>query len=470
MGFTESTFIFLFLPIAITIYLLVGLARVPKACNITLIALDLVFYAWNGMDTLAFFVLLVVLTYLMGNVAAIGDGGARRRGLGIGIATLLAALVAVKYVPFLTQTLNDMLALKLAAPSLLAPLGISFLVFESISYVVDVYRGDATAGSFLDVLLFLSLFPKLISGPIVRWKDFEPQVNKRMTSLDGVSCGMERIAVGLAKKAILADFFGAQIQSIQVTTAIGGMDAPTAWLRSVLFFFQLYYDFSGYSDIAIGICQVFGFGFSQNFNYPYVSTSISEFWRRWHISLGTWFREYVYIPLGGNRRGNVYAHLFVVFLLTGIWHGANWTFFLWGVANGVCVMFERLVRNMAWYKAIPAVVKWAVTMVLVLFGWTLFMAPDLPAAAEFFQAMFCSQEALPDCTWEFFLTQKVIMLLAVAAIGSILGATPIPRAMWAWTQRGIGLVLRKMTMLVLFAMSIMTIVNSSYSPFLYFQF
>lgn len=243
------------------------------------------------------------------------------------------------------------------------------------------------------------------------------------------------------------------------------------WLRALLYFFQIYYDFSGYSDIAIGLCRIFGFSLAENFNFPYLSRSITEFWRRWHISLGSWFREYVYIPLGGNRKGNVYVHLFVVFLLTGIWHGANWTFLLWGVYHGVFVVLERLIRNRRWYQKIPSPVKWLGTMVVVFFGWTLFMATDLTAAVDSWKSMFTPVDpSTVNFTWQYYLTFKTAVLLGIAAVGAVAGIGSIPDRVRQCTCTTAGALIQKAAYLMLFVVAVLFVVNSTYSPFLYFQF
>ena len=353
MGFTAQTFLFIFLPLSIVAYLLCTRLHRPLLNNILLVLMSLAFYVFCGLHALVVFLGLIVFVYLMGVLIgyarqAAGEK-ASRRWMALGAAALVALLFLCKYLTFLLDTLSALLPLELSFDGLIVPAGLSFIVFESISYLVDISRGLATPGSPLDAFVFLSLFPKVISGPIVLWRDFQPQLAQRPEpDADDAVEGLRRIIIGYSKKAILADTFGAQIARIDGVLLAGGVDTPTMWLRALLYFFQLYYDFSGYSDIAIGLCRVFGFSIKENFNFPYISTSITEFWRRWHISLGSWFREYVYFPLGGNRRGNVYLNLFVVFLLTGIWHGANWTFLLWGVINGVFVVAERYVRNQKW--------------------------------------------------------------------------------------------------------------------------
>ncbi len=472
MGFTAQTFLFIFLPLSIVAYLLCTRLHRPLLNNILLALMSLAFYVFCGLHALVVFLGLIVFVYLMGVLIgyarqAAGEK-ASRRWMALGAAALVALLFLCKYLTFLLDTLSALLPLELSFDGLIVPAGLSFIVFESISYLVDISRGLATPGSPLDAFVFLSLFPKVISGPIVLWRDFQPQLAQRPEpDADDVAEGLRRIIIGYSKKAILADTFGAQIARIDGVLLAGGVDTPTMWLRALLYFFQLYYDFSGYSDIAIGLCRVFGFSIKENFNFPYISTSITEFWRRWHISLGSWFREYVYFPLGGNRRGNVYLNLFVVFLLTGIWHGANWTFLLWGVINGVFVVAERYVRNKKWYQRIPSVVKWAFTMAVVYFVWIMFMASDVSDAFSTYAALFAASPAV-NFTWRYFLTRKLAVLLVIAALGSVAGALPMSeerrKRLWAPAPWKLAVYL------VLFAVSVLFVVNSSYSPFLYFQF
>lgn len=351
------------------------------------------------------------------------------------------------------------------------PIGISFVTFEAISYLVDIYRKDAEPGSLLDVFTFLSFFPKLVSGPIILWKDFSRQLPERTVELAAVTNGIDRIIIGLAKKVIIADYFGERISAINSGIAVSGFDAPTMWLRALLYFFEIYYDFAGYSDIAIGLCQIFGFSVKENFNSPYISASISEFWRRWHISLGSWFREYIYIPLGGNRRGNVYVNLFVVFLLTGIWHGANNTFIIWGIMHGICSVIERMIRNKEWYRKTPAFLKWLVTMVIVFIGWIIFMSSGVKAAMKaIFALAGIGVSSNVNFGWQYFLTRKTMILLIAAAIGSVTGAFRLPETVRRWQGTNTYIIVKRVLLLALLVIDILFVVNSSYSPFIYFQF
>ena len=356
------------------------------------------------------------------------------------------------------------------------PIGISFLVFEVISYIVDIARGNATTGNLSDVALYLAFFPKLVSGPIILWKHFQPQINARKADITMVTDGIDRIIVGYAKKAIIADTLGmtvAQIRSMSVT----GIDRNTYFIWAFLYMLEIYFDFSGYSDIAIGIGRFFGFSIDKNFNYPYVSVSITEFWRRWHISLGTWFREYVYIPLGGNRKGNVYLNLFIVFLLTGIWHGANWTFFAWGGINGILVMFERYAQKKMWYQKIPKMIKWMTTMLFVYFMWIMFMSADKLEALDIYGHLLgTTLEGNVNFTYRYFMTYKMGCVALIGGILAVAGASRQVKVIynsltgWQIGRYGVGYMVKTMLLLVLFALALLFVVNSSYSPFLYFQF
>ena len=347
----------------------------------------------------------------------------------ISILAVTGILIWYKYYNFIAENLSHFFSISLAMSQWIVPLGISFITFTAISYLVDVFRGDAEAGSLLDVFLYLSFFPKVISGPIVQWKDFQRQTVHRRVDETEFLDGLNRIMIGFAKKVILADSFGAVISKIDPYIGVG-MDVPTAWLFAFFYMMQIYYDFSGYSDIAIGLAQLFGFRFKENFQFPYRSKSITEFWRRWHISLGTWFRSYIYIPLGGNRKGmkRTLWNLFCVFLLTGIWHGAAWNYILWGVINGVCVLVERCIREKRFYQKIPAIGKWVVTMAIVFFSWQVFYFSDFSRLEVFLKSLFglsaANAASAVEYTYQHYLTIKLIFLSVVAVLGAITFCMP----------------------------------------------
>lgn len=471
MGFTEEAFLFVFLPISLLITLATNRIEKMWVRNAVCVILSLAFYAWASLDTLALMCIVVICVYFMGRIAAVFrdvDEKTGRHWVRFLALVCVVFLAYCKYVPAVIEALSQVTGAAISFRAVAATIGVSFTTFEAVSYLVDIYRGDATPGSLLDSACFLLLFPKLVSGPIVLWKDFQPQLKERSAGADQVAAGIDRIIVGYAKKAIIADTLGAQISLI---ASASGMDAPTMWLKALLYFFQIYYDFSGYSDIAIGICKVMGFRLKENFCFPYTSTSVTEFWRKWHISLGTWFREYVYIPWGGNRTGNVYLHLIGVFLLTGIWHGASWTFVLWGVAHGVAVVFERYLRNKSWYTKIPALVKWALTVAFVYFAWILFMSEDIASALNCYRLMFAGAgDQLLNFTWRYYLTRKIVIMLGIAGIGAVAGAVRLPEKVRMWGSTGWRTGVYRVLLLVLLVIDMMFVVNSTYSPFIYFQF
>lgn len=474
MGFTEETFLFIFLPFTIIAYLILGQFNSLHLQNLVIIAFSVAFYAWSSLGTLALFIILCVSIYLIGYALYLvcKKGERKRLPVLISCLALLLPLCFFKYTAFIVDTINALGGYGYSFMDVLVPIGISFVTFEGISYVVDVYRGNVKPGNLFDVFLFLSFFPKITAGPIVLFRDFAPQIHNRVHSISMTAHGFQRIIIGYAEKVILADTFGAQLAYIDSLTDGGtACDTLTLWLKGILIFFQIYFDFSGYSQIAIGLSEIFGFTLKENFNFPYMSTSISEFWRRWHISLGSFFREYVYIPLGGNRTGNVYIHLFIVFLLTGIWHGANWTFIIWGIIHGIFVMLERFARDKQWYQSTPTGMKWFVTMVILFFTWILFNAETLTVAAMTYAAMFTwVQSSAVNFGWQFFLTRKIGTLLAIAGIGAVLPVFKIPESISNVQNTSFGFIFKRIVLLLLLLLDIIFVVNSTYSPFIYFQF
>ena len=474
MGFTELSFLFLFLPAFLISYLLCHYLQ-ERFDKYVLVFFSIVFYVWAGSNTLMLFLALILIAYAFGRFIKNSEENGRKKStiLAIAVTIFVVILLMYKYVPFMFQQIasNENPMLHNIFSALIAPIGLSFITFSAISYVVDIYRGKAKAGTLLDTLLFFSLFPKLVSGPIVQWKDFRPQLDSRVISLESVCIGIDRIIIGLAKKAVIADSFGVQIARINAEISGAGVDTQTMWIRALLFFFELYFDFAGYSDIAIGICEIMGFSVKDNFNYPYLSKSVSEFWRRWHISLGSWFREYVYIPLGGSRSGNVYINLFIVFLLTGIWHGSNWTYLAWGVLNGLVVIVERVIRNRHWYQSVPNICKWLTTITFVFFAWIVFGASDMPDAINTFRVMFSGAHSDNlTFTWQYFLNRKMIVLLLLSFAGAF-GLFRRIGVLFEKKSTGEALfVIKRIMYLSLFIVDIVFIASSSYSPFLYFQF
>ena len=416
MTFNTILFLFTFLPLSLIVYYVF-----PKRFrNIPLVLLSLVFYAWGNPTYLLLMAFSVLFNYVTG--LQLGAYQQQERTTGAKAAMISAVVVNLlvlgffKYYGFLISTINSITGLSLHAPDLPLPLGISFFTFSVLSYVFDVYRGRAEVQkNFLDFTLYVTFFAKVTSGPIVQYQDMASQLRDRSMAPAKFGAGISLFLVGLGKKVLIADNLGATFSAISGLTT---MSAGTAWLGMVLYSLQLYFDFSGYSDMAIGLAKCFGFDFAKNFDYPYLSTSISEFWRRWHISLGSWFRDYVYIPLGGNRcaKHRQLINLSIVWLLTGLWHGSAWNFVLWGVYHGIFVILEKFVLK-DFLPRIPKALRVFITVLLVFLGWVLFFSPSLMSAIHYYGQMFgAGHMGLFDGTFRYYFFGS-LRLLIVAFIG-----------------------------------------------------
>ena len=383
MVFSSAIFLFVFLP---AVFLLDRLARGVRLKNALLLAASLVFYAFGQPVYLPLLLVSVLLNYLCGLLAA---GRYPRLGVGIAVAGGIGMLAVYKYADFAIGTVNSLFGLSLPLTGIALPIGISFFTFQGLSYVIDVYR-DRTlvARSFFKVLLYISYFPQLIAGPIVKYHDIEKEIDARHTTPQETALGIRRFICGLAKKLLVSNAMGQMADTVFALPA-GEIGMFAAWTGAVCYTLQIYFDFSGYSDMAIGMGHMFGFHFLENFNYPYASTTIKEFWRRWHISLSTWFRDYLYIPLGGNRkgRGRTWVNRFLVFFATGLWHGASWNFVLWGLWHGLFSVLEDCgALPVKRFKGrLPGRVY---TLLVVVLGFTLFRADTLAQAGAMFAAMF----------------------------------------------------------------------------------
>ena len=383
MVFSSAIFLFVFLP---AVFLLDRLARGVRLKNALLLAASLVFYAFGQPVYLPLLLVSVLLNYLCGLLAA---GRYPRLGVGIAVAGGIGMLAVYKYADFAIGTVNSLFGLSLPLTGIALPIGISFFTFQGLSYVIDVYRDRTLVSrSFFKVLLYISYFPQLIAGPIVKYHDIEKEIDARHTTPQETALGIRRFICGLAKKLLLSNAMGQMADTVFALPA-GEIGMFAAWTGAVCYTLQIYFDFSGYSDMAIGMGRMFGFHFLENFNYPYASTTIKEFWRRWHISLSTWFRDYLYIPLGGNRkgRGRTWVNRFLVFFATGLWHGASWNFVLWGLWHGLFSVLEDC-------GALPVkrfkgrLTGRVYTLLVVVLGFTLFRADTLAQAGAMFAAMF----------------------------------------------------------------------------------
>ncbi len=466
MVFSSTIFIFAFLPVVLLAYYILG----KKVRNYVLLLASLFFYAWGGVDYLKILIASIIINYIFGLlIDKVSDNTRLKKViLTIGVVLNLGILFYYKYYDFFVENTNLVFNINFQLKYIALPIGISFFTFQGMSYIIDIYRKDGKVNKNpFAVALYISFFPQLVAGPIVKYKTVDDQIRNRKESIEYFSYGINRFVMGLAKKVIIADILGAMADNI-FNLYYSGIDTPTAWIGAICYTFQIYYDFSGYSDMAIGLGYMFGFKFMENFNYPYISKSITEFWRRWHISLSTWFKEYLYIPLGGNRRGNVYFNLFVVFLVTGVWHGAAWTFVIWGLWHGLFILIERAIRNKKWYINIPNIIKHIITMLIVILGWVLFRADNLEQAMGFIKTMFGFNNPTP-LTFEYiyFINKKFIFWMVMATLGSM---PFVANKFNKYNGRKSFEILATIGISILFVVSIIFVVNSTYSPFIYFQF
>jgi alginate O-acetyltransferase complex protein AlgI len=481
--FTEPTFLFLFLPVVLALYF-APLSRVHGAWgNVLLLVASVVFYEKGGGAFTGLMLGSIAFNYLV--AIAVDRARATRWGkplLAFAIAANLLVIAVFKYADFLAANANAFLgalgAAPLALPHVLLPIGISFYTFHAISYVVDVWRKDAVAQkSPVHAALYLLLFPQLIAGPIIRYRDLAGQLARRVVTLDDFAEGVRRFVLGLAKKLLVANVVAVPADRIFAMPA-GEWSAGHAWLGIACYTIQIYFDFSGYSDMAIGLGRMFGFRFPENFRHPYVSSSIQEFWRRWHISLSSWFRDYLYVPLGGSRvsSARTYANLVTVFFLCGLWHGASWSFVAWGLFHGLFLVLERAGLGAALGRA-GAVVRHAYVLLVVVTAWVFFRADTLPQALAFLRAMAGLGAAQPTpfaVSW--YLTPELSLALLAGAIGSM----PVVPALRAWRAGLEGRAPRFLpgaldlaataALLLLLLVSVTQVAARTYNPFIYFRF
>ena len=474
MGFTEPIFIFLFLPCFLLFYFgsyalekrFAGFGRL-RIREIILCLFSLLFYSFFNLYYLSWISAMVVLTFLGG--LWVDRSKRKKPALATTVGTLIAVLGFFKYAAYYSGVWFG----ETAFGRLSAPLGISFIIFSAVSYLVDIYRGDAPAGDLLDAAVFLTFFPKVISGPIVLWKEFDGKIKNARPNTELFFNGINRVCIGFAKKTILADIFGSFVNEVLQNMNVG-IDTASAWIMMLFFFFEIYFDFSGYSDIAVGISGIVGVEIGENFRFPYLATSVTDFWKRWHISLGNWFKEYVYIPLGGNRRSKprTALNLFIVFLITGIWHGAGLLYLLWGCMHGIIRVAEYLLHGSKLYQRIPAVIKWAFTTFAVMIGWMAFCFRSPEEIIRFFGTLFgISVSEKVGITALYFCNIKAISVTVIALLGSLLfGAPPLKRLVNKLRGSAAGLAITEVFVLGLFVLALIFMINSTYSPFLYFQY
>lgn len=476
MSFTSVSFLFVFFPVSLLSYYIAKRVY-SKLGDVVLLIFNVLFYGWACITDIRFLLIYILVVYLLGRIAFfcgryeksdLKSSLYKRQVMGMLIGIFLTILFVYKYYNFLQEALLPVFNPGFPRLTLMAPLGLSYLVFSGISYVMDIYRGDSLPGTLLETGNYITFFPKIACGPISLYKEFEGKRSVKI-SLDDWVEGLNRIIIGMAKKLIFADYFGSVLSSIPNT----GIDQPTAAITIVIYSLQLIFDFAGYSDMAIGFGRLFGYQLPENFHYPYLSKSITEFWRRWHMSLGRFFKEYLYIPLGGNRKGRIrtLVNLMIVFLATGIWHGAGWNYLIWGSTHGVCVVLERMLQNNKLVKKIPRTVKWITTLAIVFIGWQLFRFSTLGELNNLIHLITHKPEGAILLGWQYFVTKKLIIMSVFGFfMVSFLGSDKVQKIISGWNKHRSVIVIKQLLLLILFTIAICCMVSSTYSPFLYFRY
>lgn len=471
MVFSSGVFLILFLPLTLLIYYN-PFFKSRKIRNLLLLMVSVFFYAWGE----PWFVLIMLLSIIINCGLALmfdqNNNAIIRKIVFIGLIALdLGILFIFKYLNFTVENLNYIFSAHIPVPGIALPIGISFYTFQIISYVIDVYRGKVRASrNFFDIALYISMFPQLIAGPIVRYSTVYNEIEHRKENWTDFTYGIRRFVIGLGKKVMLADLLaGIADEMFFLTNVTDGLTVLSAWIGAVAYTFQIYFDFSGYSDMAIGLGRCFGFHFEENFNYPYIASSVSDFWKRWHISLTNWFRDYVYIPLGGNRcsaRRHIF-HLFVVWLLTGIWHGANWTFILWGMIYFVIQFIEK--RFSGGNKT--SVFGRIYTLPVIIICWVIFRSDSVTDAFVYIEKMAGVGAELYDS-----LALQTIQGSWLIFVISILACVPWKNFLLSKIGSKkeilvpIASVLGQVAVVLLFFISLLSVINGNYSPFVYFNF
>lgn len=465
MQFSSAVFLILFLPAVMILY---KIGRHLQYKNIVLLLASLIFYAWGEPGFVFVLAGGIFVNYLAGILMEKCASSRKKWILTASVAFNLGILIIYKYLTFILKNFSFFLEIEI--PNIHLPIGISFYTFQIMSYIFDVYYGRAKAQkNILNLALYISMFPQLVAGPIVRYNAVESEIRERTETGKDFSEGTSRFIRGLAKKVLIADFLGGIADKIFITAQYSDIAVLTAWCGALAYTFEIYYDFSGYSDMAIGLGRCFGFHFQENFNYPYMSRSITEFWKRWHISLTDWFRDYVYIPLGGNRVSEARHvwNLFIVWFLTGIWHGAEWTFLIWGMVYFLLQLFEKKTDIT---RKLPAVPGYLITMFVVTICWVLFRAVNITAAFRFLGNMF-----LPTAGWYDELSIQYMKSGAVVFILAYIGSFPCFRFLkerLLSTDKGALLysILDCAISVSLLVISLLVVINGLYSPFIYFNF
>lgn len=464
MQFNSTVFIFFFLPVVVLVHVLLHRNNLR---NVWLFLASVLFFCWCSESNFFFVILYAIVNYAL--VQFIANKPKQKFRLVVGVCFDVAVLFVFKYLNFAISISNRFLGSEFAVLELFQPVGISFVTFTAIAYIVDIYRGNAISlKNPIEFFLYLFLFPKVAQGPIVRFSNLQNELKNRTCSTDEFVGGVKRFVIGLAKKCLIADVLGKSVDLV-FDSLNNGIAIDTAWIGILFYMFQIYYDFSGYTDMAIGVGKMLGFTLPENFDAPYRSKSVSEFWNRWHMTLGRWFKDYIYIPLGGNRKGNIRTilNLAVVWLVTGIWHGAAFNYILWGMYYGAIIIFEKQINKRSWYLKIPVGIKWACTFICVMFGWVLFRASSVEQIVLYFKTMFGMREMVGFYTSAYFFDLPGVLAL----IAGVLISLPKPKFLASLSDRSLIVhFIENIGIALLFLISVLFMVNSTYNAFIYFQF
>jgi alginate O-acetyltransferase complex protein AlgI len=466
MVFSSTIFLCVYLPLVLLGYYICP----KKGRNLFLLIVSLVFYAWGEPKYVFLMIFSILVNYIFGRLMDKNRGRQKRMKLLLVLSVVidLGLLSVFKYTDFIITNVNAIFGANFDLLNIALPIGISFYTFQAMSYTIDVYRNDVRVQkNLIDFGMYITMFPQLIAGPIVRYADVQDQLAERSVTTADFSEGIMRFVVGLGKKVLLANQMGAVWSDIY---ALGGdVSALMAWTGAIAYTFQIYFDFSGYSDMAIGLGRMFGFKFPENFRYPYQSVSITDFWRRWHITLSTWFKEYLYIPLGGNRRGlaRQALNLLIVWSLTGFWHGAGWNFVMWGLYYFVILFIEKLFLLKALDK-LPKFFRHVYALVLIIIGWVIFASDDVSVLLPYLGSMFGANGAIGGMDVYTLLTKAVLLIICCIA------STELPKKLFlsaagAMNEKA-AFTLKSVLMIALLALSMILLIGDSYNPFLYFRF
>ena len=470
MLFSSITFLFIFLPLTLLLYYLVPF----RMKNYVMLAASLIFYAWGEPVYIILMILSIILNYFCGQDIYEKRDNARamKMSLMFGVVMNLLILGFFKYYGLLMDTVNAILPIDIPYRVLALPIGISFYTFQAMSYLIDVYRKEVKPQeNILYFALYISMFPQLIAGPIVRYIDIEEQLKERSINSTKFGEGAMYFIRGLAKKVVLANTFGSVYEQV-AAMQMGSFSTLTAWVGAIAYAFQIYFDFGGYSDMAIGLGKMFGFEFLPNFNYPYIAKSITDFWRRWHISLSTWFREYVYIPLGGNRctPSRHILNLLIVWMLTGLWHGAQWNFMFWGLYYGVILILEKYLWGSKIEK-LPSAVQHIYAFILVLFGWVFFFSPTLGYAGQYLKVMFgIGAKGIFDKQGFFMIFTNWLLIVIAILASAPRGYKLLKKITGCWQSEEVRAIVTCAVYIAMFLLCIAFLVTETYNPFLYFRF